>query len=296
MLNVNHLVGFGGKRAAAAGGGGDTWVQGGYAYNGGGSSAYVNKISNTTFAHTEMTALGAAAHGNPGFGSNTVGYCCNASGTTFKRTYATDSATTGTSMSGGHNQGFGMHNLTVGILGYNTGNSTDKYTYAGDSRTSGTALTNGSNDNYAGGAMCATYGYYTGSGGSPSTSTTKYTFAGDTAAAGSNMSQGQNYRDLLNSATVGLRPKGSAVDRWTYASETESSGTAMPTSRDGYGSTGIGGDEITGVMPHGFTTYYSVENKTFSVVHSTQTWTERTTLTYPRYASCLTTSAAGAMI
>lgn len=277
---------------------GDTWIFGGYDYANSALRAYTTKISGTTFAHSEMTNASDTFSGNGGFGNDVYGFATQgSSGTIQKRTYATDTATTGTSSGANHSQGWTMFNATRGIAGLNTGASTYKYVYATDTWTSGTSLTYGSSDNYAGGVTCGTYGIYTGYSGS-SSSNTKYTFATDTAAAsGSSMTQTANARDQVCSTVFALRPRvgADAVDKWTFATLTESSGTAWGINRPGYGGTGIGGDKDNGIVQMGFTTLYSVYDKIYKCVLSSETWSESTALTYDRYGSAVTSTSPASL-
>lgn len=299
MLNVTQLIGFGvgGDVAAAINA---TYIFGGYDYANSTSRNYVTQIDNVTLVHTEKNNLGANISNGVGFGSNEIGYATGGTAS-YKRVYATDVATSGSALTINAGQGWAAFNLTRAIVSPNVGSSTTKYTYAGDVSASGTSLTYSNADNYAGGTCNATYGYFTGSSGSDTT-TTKYTFASDTVAAGSTMHQTQNARDLMNSSTHGYRMdtasgtgSTSTYRKWSYSAETESSSTAA-VSRGGYGGTGIGGDSATGVMMVGFTTFYTVYDKIYKLVMSTETFSDSTALTNDRYGSSVTSSNAGAMV
>jgi hypothetical protein len=299
MLNVTQLVGFGvgGDVAAAINA---TYIFGGYDYANSTSRNYATQIDNVTLTHTEKNNLGANISNGTGFGSNEVGYGTGGTAS-YKRDYATDTATSGSTLTINAGQGWAAFNLTRAIVSPNVGSSTTKYTYAGDVSASGTSLTYSNADNYAGGTCNATYGYFTGSSGSDTT-TTKYTFSSDTAAAGSTMYQASNARDLMNSNTHGYRMdtgvglgSSSTMRKWSYSAETESSSTAA-ISRSGYGATGIGGDSTTGLMQAGFTTYYSVYDKIYKFVMSTEVLSETTALTNDRYGGSIASSNAGAMV
>lgn len=280
---------------------GDTWIFGGYDYANSALRSYTTKISGTTFAHSEMTNASNAISGTSGFGNDVYGFTAQgSSGTIQKRTYATDTATTGSSSGASHSQGWAMFNATRAIVGQNTGTSTYKYVYATDTWTSGTSLTYGSSDNYAGGVTCGTYGIYTGYNGT-SSNNTKYTFATDTSAAsGSSMTQTQNAREQVCNTTFALRPQvgANAVDKWTFATLTESSGTAWGITRPLSGSAngaGIGGDKDNGIVAMGFTTVYSVYDKIYKCVLSSETWSESTALTYDRYGGSVTSTSPASL-